>query len=58
MKAQGDPPPTMGEMLHHLHIDPKLIHYNEEDECFYWLYDTVFISSNLCIYIMTLTYLG
>lgn len=35
MKAQGDPPPTMGEMLHHLHIDPKLIQYNEEDECFY-----------------------
>lgn len=23
-------------MLHHLHIDPKLIHYNEEDETFYW----------------------
>lgn len=35
MKAQGQPPPTMGEMLRHLHIDPKLIQYNEEDECFY-----------------------
>ena len=34
-KAQGYPPPTMEEMLRHLHIDPKLIQYDVEDESFY-----------------------
>lgn len=34
-KLPGELKPSMKELLHYLHVEKSLVHYDEENECFY-----------------------